>query len=99
VRTWIIRAGMSIIVILVVIQFIRIDSTNPPVDGDILTSTVVKSVLRRACYDCHSNETAWPWYSLIAPISWLLAWDVREGRDELNFSMWSQYNTQQQSKR
>jgi hypothetical protein len=49
---------MSIIVILVVIQFIRIDSTNPPVDGDILTSTVVKSVLRRACYDCHSNETA-----------------------------------------
>jgi hypothetical protein len=48
---------MPIIVILVVIQFIRVDSTIPPIDRDIPTSTEVKSVLRRACYDCHSNET------------------------------------------
>jgi len=83
-------------VILVAIQLIRVDSTNPPIDSDIPTSTEVKSTLRRACYDCHSNETEWPWYSRIAPISWLLAWDVREGRAELNFSTWSQYSTQQQ---
>jgi hypothetical protein len=94
--TWIVRVGVSIIVVLVVIQFIRIDSTNPPVDSDIPTSTAVKSVLRRACYDCHSNETEWPWYSRIAPISWLLAWDVRDGRAELNFSTWNLYGTQQQ---
>jgi Haem-binding domain len=70
---WIIRVVASIIVVLVLSQLIRIDSTNPPVDSDIPTSTAVKSVLRRACYDCHSNETEWPWYSRIAPISWLLA--------------------------
>ena len=55
--------------------------------------------VQRACYDCHSNETIWPWYSHIAPISWLLAWDVRDGRDELNFSTWSQYSTQRQLKK
>jgi hypothetical protein len=86
-------------VILVAIQFIRIDSTNPPIDSDIPTSIEVKSILRRSCYDCHSNETIWPWYSHIAPISWLLAWDVRDGRDELNFSTWSQYSTQRQLKK
>lgn len=41
-----------------------------------------------ACYDCHSNETRWPWYSYIAPFSWLIQNDVEEGRDELNFSTW-----------
>ena len=45
---------------------------------------------QRACYDCHSNETAWLWYSRIAPISRILAWDGREGRAELNFSTWNQ---------
>jgi heme-binding protein len=99
VRTWIVRVGVSIVVVLVAIQFIRVNSTNPPVDSDIPTSLEVKSILRRACYDCHSNETIWPWYSHIAPISWLLAWDVRDGRDELNFSTWSQYSTQRQLKK
>ena len=98
-RTWIVRVGVSIVVVLVAIQFIRVNSTNPPVDSDIPTSLEVKSILRRACYDCHSNETIWPWYSHIAPISWLLAWDVRDGRDELNFSTWSQYSTQRQLKK
>lgn len=98
-RTWIVRAGVSIMVILVAMQLIRVDSTNPPIDSDIPTSTEVKSTLRRVCYDCHSNETEWPWYSHIAPISWFLAWDVREGRAELNFSTWSQYSTQQQLKK
>jgi Haem-binding domain len=88
-----------LIVVLVAIQFIPVDSANPPVDSDILTSIEVKSILRRACYDCHSNETEWPWYSHIAPISWLLAWDVREGRAELNFSTWKQYSTEEQVKK
>jgi hypothetical protein len=47
------------------------------------------SILRRACWDCHSHETAWTgWQTRIAPASWLVAWDVAEGRDELNFSRW-----------
>jgi Haem-binding domain len=41
-----------------------------------------------ACFDCHSNETAWPWYTIVAPISWLTRRDVDEGRDALNFSEW-----------
>jgi len=49
----------------------------------------VKAVLRRSCYDCHSNETSWPWYSRVAPVSWLVASDVHEGREKLNFSAWS----------
>jgi hypothetical protein len=58
----------------------------------------VRAILRRACYDCHSNETFWPWYSRIAPISWLVARDVHEGRKELNFSTWNRYTTKQQLK-
>ena len=49
------------------------------------------SVLRRACYDCHSNETVWPWYSRVAPASWLVARDVNEGREALNYSTWTSY--------
>jgi hypothetical protein len=64
-----------------------------------LDEWMVKAILRRACYDCHSNETQWPWYSRIAPISWLLARDVREGQAELNFSTWNQYSPQQQVKK
>jgi hypothetical protein len=49
----------------------------------------VTAVLRRACADCHSDATRWPWYSRVAPISWLLVRDVREGRRKLNFSQWA----------
>jgi len=78
------------------IQLIPVDRTNPPVESDIPTSPAVKAALRRACYDCHSNETEWPWYSHIAPISWVIATHVREGRASLNFSTWDRYSTQQQ---
>jgi len=47
-----------------------------------------EALARRACYDCHSNETAWPWFTRVAPISWLVANDVAEGRARLNFSEW-----------
>jgi Haem-binding domain len=79
-----------------VIQFIPIDRSNPPVEAEIPAPPEVKTVLRSACYDCHSNETTWPWYSYIAPISWLVAHDVHTGRDELNFSTWNRYSTKQQ---
>lgn len=66
--------------------------TNPPVKNDFLTAALppatVAASLRAACYDCHSNETKWPWYSKIAPVSWLIASDVNEGRQHLNFSDW-----------
>jgi hypothetical protein len=98
-KQWIARVGLGVLLILVASQFIPVDKSNPPVESDIPTSPEVKAVLRRACYDCHSHETVWPWYSHIAPISWLIVKDVREGRTELNFSTWNRFSTKEQVKK
>jgi heme-binding protein len=98
-RTWIIALGLGVLLGLVIIQFVAVDASNPRVTSDVPSAPAVKAILRRASYDCHSNETEWPWYSHIAPVSWLLARDVREGRAELNFSTWDQYTTQQRIKK
>lgn len=73
------------------IQLIPIDRTNPSVAADFDGPLEVKEILKRSCYDCHSNETEWPWYSYVAPASWLVSHDVKEGREELNFSEWDKY--------
>jgi hypothetical protein len=90
-------AGLLIIFIL--IQFAPVDRTNPPVETEVPAPTNIQTILRRACYDCHSNETVWPWYSKVAPVSWLVAHDVHEGREALNFSTWNRYATKQQVKK
>ncbi len=65
------------------------DHTNPKVVKEVKwDSAQTKKLFYRACGDCHSNITKWPWYSKVAPISWLVASDVQEGRDHLNVSMW-----------
>jgi heme-binding protein len=76
---------------IVAAQFAPAALTNPPVRSDLTASPEVKSILRRACYDCHSNETRWPWYSHVAPASWLIRDHVFEGRRRLNFSVWGDY--------
>jgi hypothetical protein len=83
------KIAVGLAVALVAMQAVRCDHGNPPVVGEVAAPAEVKSVLRRACYDCHSNETRWPWYSQIAPVSWLIGRDVKEGRRLLNFSEWS----------
>ena len=88
-----------LIVAFIGIQFIHIERTNPPITGEIDAPAPVKEIFRRSCYDCHSNETVWPWYSYIAPASWLLEDDVNEGRDELNFSEWSSYDDKRKQKK
>lgn len=75
-KTWIARVGIILLVALIVIQFVPIERTNPPVESDVPMSPELKAVLRHACYDCHSNETRWPWYSRIVPVSWLIVNDV-----------------------
>jgi len=70
-------------------QLVPVTRVNPPVETEAPAPPDVKAVLRRACYDCHSNETVWPWYSYVAPVSWLVADDVNHGRQHLNFSMWN----------
>lgn len=84
-----------LIIAFVLIQFIQTERTNPPVYSDTKTSPEVKVVLKRACYDCHSNETVWPWYSKIAPFSWFIVHHVNEGREYLNFSRWDEYSVKQ----
>ncbi len=86
------------VILLVGIQLIPVTMSNPPIEGKITVSPEIKSILKRACYDCHSHETIWPSYSRVAPISWLLAWDVSEGREELNFSTWNRYGTKKRNK-
>jgi hypothetical protein len=98
-RKWVTVSGLFVLVALMASQLVPVETGNPPVTGDIPTSPAVKAILRRACYDCHSNEVKWPWYSRIAPVSWLLARDVRRGRAELNFSTWDRYSTQQRVKK
>lgn len=75
--------------IVVAIQFVPLDRSNPPVSADFDGPVPVQDILHRACYDCHSNETRWPWYSRIAPVSWLVVHDVHEAREHLNFSEWT----------
>jgi hypothetical protein len=93
---------LKIFLIVLVIAFIALQFVpnkmpkNAEAGKDDLISIVVlpeniSSILRTSCYDCHSNQTSYPWYSKVAPASWLLAQDVREGRDELNFSEWGSY--------
>lgn len=88
---------IGLVVVFVGLQLVRPDTVNPPVTGEIQTSAEVKALLKRACYDCHSNETKWPWYTNVAPVSWLVAHDVDEGRHELNFSEWSSYEPKRQA--
>lgn len=90
---WIKRIGLALIVLLVVAQFIRPAHTNPPVDPakELQAPQSVAAILQRSCNDCHSNRTVWPWYANVAPVSWLLADDVKDGRREVNFSEWATF--------
>lgn len=91
---------LALLIIAVVgIQFVPVERTNPQVTGEIEAPTEVMDVLRRSCYDCHSNETVWPWYSRVAPVSWLVVDDVDEGREEMNFSEWSGYSERRKAKK
>ncbi|MGH7813018.1 MAG: heme-binding domain-containing protein [Candidatus Binataceae bacterium] len=73
------------------IQFVPVRRVNPPVTGEVSAPPAAEAALRRSCYDCHSNETHWPWYGEIAPASWPIAREVARGRRELNFSQWGGY--------
>ncbi len=78
-------------VVLIAGQFVPAKRTNPPVQGVLVAPPEIEATLRRACYDCHSNETRWPWYSRVAPLSWFIVRDVEVGRKEINFSEWGSY--------
>ena len=96
------RAGkilLVVVAVLVIAQVFQCERTNPPVTGDLAAPADVEAVLRRSCYDCHSNETVWPWYAHVAPMSWLLHRDVIEGRRHVNFSEWNKVPAEKLAKR
>jgi mono/diheme cytochrome c family protein len=74
-------------------QFVQPEHTNPPSDpaASFAPPGEAAAIIERSCADCHSNRTVWPWYSKVAPASWLVAQDVKEGRARLNFSEWSRF--------
>jgi hypothetical protein len=88
---WWVKTLVILVVLFGLIQLVPFgkDHNNPAVVAEpVWKDTSTRDLAVRACYDCHSNETTWPWYSNVAPVSWLLARDVDEGRQNLNFSDW-----------
>lgn len=85
------KTAIFIVLMLVGIQFISVEKTNPPVDEalEIKAPQEVMAQLKKGCYDCHSFETKWPYYASIAPASFFVASHVNDGRKALNFSLWS----------
>lgn len=83
--------------LLLLIQLVPVDRSNPEVELEVPAGPAAREVLERACYDCHSNETVWPWYAWVAPVSWLVAHDVHEAREYLNFSTWNAYDDEERA--
>ncbi len=90
---------IGFIALLLLIQLFRIDKSTSPVDPqkDFVSinppnDDEVKSLLKIACYDCHSNQPSYPWYTNIAPLSWWIKHHIDEGQHELNFSEWGSYS-------
>jgi len=98
------QAAVFFVAVLAAAQFIRPDRTNPAtdasrtIDAHAGAGSELVAVLGRACSDCHSNTTVWPWYTEIAPLSWLMAAGVKEGRKAVNLSEWASYPPERQGK-
>src|SRR5574341_1387874 len=98
-------AAAASVAILAAIQFVGPEKTNPPVDAaqtiqaNTQTTPEVAAIINRACRDCHSHQTQWPWHSHLAPVSWYLIDHVNDGRKHLNFSEWATYNPKRMSKK
>jgi hypothetical protein len=93
---------IGVVLLLVIIQFFRIDKTNPEViqENDFITISNppedIAAIIKTSCYDCHSNETRYPWYTNISPIAWWVKHHINEGREELNFSEWGTFKEKRQ---
>jgi hypothetical protein len=91
-------AGLLLLMVFTVSQFVRPARTNPTTDPARTLFHIrpvpahVASALDRACRDCHSNDTRWPWYSNVAPVSWFVIDHVNHGRSHFNYSDWSRYD-------
>jgi hypothetical protein len=90
-QRWLLRAGLGAVVLFVLAQAVPYgrNHSNPPVSKEpAWNSPRTRALAVRACFDCHSNETKWRWYSNVAPVSWMVQRDVDGGRSQFNFSEW-----------
>jgi len=86
-----IKLILALLIFFVAIQLIPVKRDNPVTlpGAEIDTDLEIMTILEVSCFDCHSNNTQWPWYSYVAPVSWWVTHDVNDGRKELNFSNWN----------
>ena len=95
-------AALALVTAFAGSQLIRPDRTNPPSQpGASLLAQApanVRAIMERSCRDCHSNDTEWPWYSNVAPMSWALVSHVKDGRENFNYSQWSSYDADDQDR-
>ncbi|MBP9889054.1 MAG: heme-binding domain-containing protein [Leptospiraceae bacterium] len=82
------RIYLSIVALILILQFIPVNRDNPIVEADLIASQNIKTIFKKSCYDCHSNETKYPIYSYLFPVSFFLQHHIEEAREELNFSNW-----------
>jgi len=96
------QAAVVLVIVLVAAQLVRPERANPAtnaartIQAHAGTTSQLVAVLDRSCRDCHSNATEWPWYTRVAPVSWLMAYAVKEGRKAVNFSEWAGYSPEAQ---
>lgn len=93
-----VRILVALALVIAAIQFVPVERTDPAVDSKLEVRGSVTDILVRSCFDCHSHRTSWPWYSRVAPVSWLLSHHVEEGRQRLDFSLWQQYSLEKQQR-
>lgn len=95
------KTAIFTILTLILIQFIHVDRTNPKIDKNIELKAPqdVMHILKKSCYDCHSYETKWPYYSNIAPISFVVASHVKDARSAMNFSTWKEIDIKKKAQR
>lgn len=87
-----------VVVVFLAIQLVPVTRDNPPDTAPFKAPAEVMAVVSTSCMDCHSNRTRWPWYSRIAPVSWLVAHDVKEAREHLNLSSWGTFSADKQTR-
>ncbi|MFT5878108.1 MAG: hypothetical protein ACJA2N_000093 [Salibacteraceae bacterium] len=96
---------IGFVLVFGLLQFFTVNHENPEImaGADFIeltnTPTEVSEILVTSCYDCHSNQTVYPWYSSIAPVSWWINDHVEEARDELNFSEWGSFTSKRKTKK
>lgn len=99
------RIALGMVLLWIAIQLVAVDTRNPPVQPANSIYAVeqvpenVRTIFESSCNNCHSNETRWPWYSHVAPLSWLVAHDVHRARSLMNFSEWGTYSSKKRDQK